>query len=151
MYVRYIAADMQYDEQSIRLAQIPHPDWPAQQCRRIVTFVSPSPFFLSAALSLSARLGSAGVSDTAARADVAHARVMCIIIMREGDNGFASYPDSVPNYGHQLDQRAPAQIRLTPTRFAHIHHPPAWPTADRAPLLPRVWLPPLPLSLSLTA
>lgn len=36
-------------------------------------------------------------------------------------NGFASYPGSVPNSGHQLDQRAPAaQISLTSTHPADI-------------------------------
>lgn len=34
-------------------------------------------------------------------------------------NGFASYPGSVPNSGHQLDQRAPA----TSTDISHTHPP----------------------------
>lgn len=46
-------------------------------------------------------------------------RIIYIIIIRESHNGFASYPGSVPNTGHQLDQRAPA----TAANISHTYSP----------------------------
>lgn len=60
------------------------------------------------------------------------------------DNGFASYPGSVPNSGHQLDQRAPA----TSTDISHTHPPARRSIAFL--LLPRVPRVMLSFSLSLS-
>lgn len=80
--------------------------------------ISPSPFFLSIPLPRRSLRSRCHV----ARGDISVvwiSDVYNIYYNNTSHNGFASYPGSVPNSGHQLDQRAPA----TSADISHTHPP----------------------------